>query len=104
MITQLTRTALLAISLLIATSAVAEQEIDTNWQKVKTQIDFISQQNRLIVIGDREFSVPFNTYIFNANNQPVALDTLSKGNRILVYLSRPKNGSPADIKRIEKLR
>ena len=93
MITQLTRTALLAISLLIATSAVAEQEIDTNWQKVKTQIDFISQQNRLIVIGDREFSVPFNTYIFNANNQPVALDTLSKGNRILVYLSRPKRQS-----------
>ncbi|MDA7853060.1 hypothetical protein N9A71_05865 [Porticoccaceae bacterium] len=97
-----TRVGFLVLGLSMIASAVsAEQEIDLSWQQVKTEIDFISQNNRLIVIGDREFSVPFNTYIFNAKNQPVALDRLSKGNRVLVYLNRPKNGSRAEIKRIE---
>ena len=92
----------LAFGLSMITSAVsAEQEIDPSWQQVKTEVDFISQKNRLIVIGDREFSVPFNTYILNTNNQPVALDRLSKGNIVLVYLNRPKSGSRAEIKRIE---
>ena len=92
----------LLFSLLIGTLAIpaayAEQEIDPNWKSIETSIDFIDVKQRLIVVGDREFEVPFNTYIFN-NNKAVALSALQVGNRVWLHM----DSSRSHIKRIEKL-
>ena len=92
----------LLFSLLIGTLAIpaayAEQEIDPNWKSIETSIDFIDVEQRLIVVGDREFEVPFNTYIFN-NNKAAALSALQVGNRVWLHM----DSSRSHIKRIEKL-
>jgi hypothetical protein len=94
----------LLFSFLVSTLAMpavyAEQEIDTNWKSVKTSIDFIDVKQRLIVVADREFEVPFNTYIVNSNNKAIALSKLQVGNRIWLYM----DASGSQIKRIEKLK
>jgi hypothetical protein len=94
----------LLFSFLVSTLAMpavyAEQEIDPNWKSVKTSIDFIDVKQRLIVVADREFEVPFNTYIVNSNNRAIALSTLQVGNRIWLYM----DDSGSQIKRIEKLK
>ena len=91
----------LALGLLMFTSTVsAEQGIDTSWKKYKVSISFIDTEGRLFVASDREFFVPFNTAIYNRNNQPVALSTLKVGNKIWLYLG-DKNSARPEIKRIE---
>ena len=99
------RVVCLVLGLSVAMSSVAaEQEIDPKWEKFKTTIDFVSAKQRLLVVGDREFAVPFNTHILNSNNQPVAMSDLHLDETVLVYLYRAENGSRPEIKRIVKLK
>lgn len=99
------RVVCLVLGLLVAMPSVAaEQKIDPKWEKFKTTIDFVSAKQRLLVVGDREFAVPFNTYILNSNHQPVAMSDLHSGQSILVYLYRAEDGNRPEIKRIVKLK
>jgi hypothetical protein len=88
-------------ALLVSISAVsAEQQIDPSWKKYQVIISFIDSKERVFVASDREFFVPFNTHIYNRNNQPVALSTIQVGNKIWLYLARQDNRKPK-IRRIE---
>ena len=94
----------LVSSLLVSTSAVsAEQQIDPSWKKHKVVISFIDSEERVFVASDREFFVPFNTHIYNRNNQPIALSNLEVGNKIWLYLGR-QNNRRSEIKRIETIK
>ena len=88
----------LSSGLLAMPVVAADETIDPMWKSIKTSIDFIDPIQRLIVVGDREFEVPFNTMIFNASDDPIALSSLKQGNRIWLHLDAKK----AHIKRIEK--
>jgi len=88
-------------ALLVSTSAVsAEQQIGPAWKKYQVAISFIDTEERVFVASDREFFVPFNTHIYNRNNQPIALSNLEVGNKIWLYLSMQDNRR-SEIKRIE---
>jgi len=80
----------------------AEQQIDPGWKKYLVTINYIDTEERVFVASDREFFVPFNTGIFNQNQQPIALSNLKVGNKINLYLELNTNGN-TEIKRIEKL-
>ena len=90
----------LAICLLTSLAMAADQKIDPTWKTLKTTIDFVDPKGRLIVVGDREFKVPFNTPIYDVGDKPIALSNLRVGNPIWVYL----DSSRANIKRINKLK
>ena len=79
-----------------------EQQIDPGWKKHLVTISYIDTEERVFVASDREFFVPFNTGIFNQNQQPVALSNLKVGNKIALYLNIKANGK-TEIKRIDKL-
>jgi hypothetical protein len=77
----------LALILSLASmTAVADLEIDPNWRKYSVNIDYIDIKERLFVASDREFFVPFNTPIYDAQNRPIALANLKLGNRIWLYV------------------
>lgn len=90
----------LAICLLVSTAIAADQKIDPTWKTVKTTVDFVDLEGRLIVVGDREFEVPFNTPIYAVGDKPIALSNVRVGNPIWLYL----DSSRAKIKRIDKLK
>ncbi len=88
-------------TMLVSTSAVsAEQVVDPKWKKYQVVISFIDIKERVFVASDREFFVPFNTHIYNRNNQPTALSNLKVGNKIRLYLNSSGKGR-AELIRIE---
>jgi uncharacterized protein YchJ len=88
------------VAYLVVTPAVAaEQELDPSWKKAKTTIDSVDLKHRSIVVADREFDVPFNTYIYGPDQAAIALSNLKSGNKIWLYLDK----SRSQIKRIDKI-
>jgi hypothetical protein len=104
-ISALFASAVFCISALLGSAVAisADQQIDPGWKKHKVIISFIDSEERLFVASDREFFVPFNTHIYNRNNQPIALSNLQIGNRIWLYLGNSTKGR-SEIKRIETLK
>ena len=82
---------------LLSLAAVADSEIDPRWQKYSVNISFIDIEKRLFVASDREFFVPFNTPIYDAQNRPIALANLKLGDRIWLYAEHSNSKA---IKRI----
>ena len=82
---------------LLSLAAVADSEIDPRWKKYSVNISFIDIEKRLFVASDREFFVPFNTPIYDAQNRPIALANLKLGDRIWLYAEHSNSKA---IKRI----
>jgi len=74
--------------LLISFAAVADSEIDPSWRKHHVSISFIDTEKRLFVASDREFFVPFDTPIYSAQRQAIAMTNLKRGDSIWLYVDR----------------
>ena len=83
----------------------AEPEIDPDWHRYKVALSFIDPIARLVVAGDREFVVPYNTPISNSTGQAIAIANLHQGDRVWLYLDNSivAQGT-AEAKRIERVK
>jgi hypothetical protein len=73
---------------MISLETVAEPEADPSWQKYRVGISYIDPEKRVFVASDREFFVPFNTPIDNAQGSPISLINLKLGDSIWLYVDR----------------
>ena len=103
-----TLAATMAVTLAMAASVqiiAAEPDIKPDWKKYKVGLDFVDPENRIIVAGDREFSVPFNTPIYNSDQRAIAVANLRAGTKVWLYLdNRSFNEGMTEAKRIEQVK
>lgn len=93
----------ITFAVLVTLSAAADMEIDPNWHRFSTQIDFIDSPARLMVAGDRQFTVPFNTPIYSHTGKSTAISNLREDDKIWLYLKKSgENGF--QVKRIEQIK
>ena len=73
---------------LVSLAAVADSAIDPNWQQYRVSISYMDSEKRLFVASDREFFVPFDTPIYSAQRQAIAMTNLKRGDSIWLYVDR----------------
>jgi len=96
---------LVIASLLSMHTSAAEPEIDPDWQSYKVTLSFVDPAARLVVAGDREFSLPFNTPITNSKGQAIAIANLQSGDRVWLYLDNSViDNGPTQARRIERIK
>lgn len=104
------KTVATAMAVTIATAAsvqiiAAEPDIKPNWKKYKVSLDFVDSEKRIIVAGDREFLVPFNTPIYGSDQRAIAVANLRMGTKVWLYLdNRSSNQGMTEAKRIEQVK
>ena len=96
---------LVIASLLSLHSSAAEPEIDPDWQRYTLVLSFVDPLARLVVAGDREFTLPYNTPISNSNGQAIAIANLKSGDRVWLYLDNSvTDKGPTQARRIERIK
>ncbi len=97
---------LASIQVLAAPGQNNARQIDPTWRLFDVSLSYIDRQQRLIVAGDREFSVPRATKIFNREGRRIRFNDLQAGDNIWLYLSVKANssGRPVPAERIELVR
>ncbi len=96
---------ILLLALLAINGNAAQPEIDPDWQRYKVALSFVDPKARLVVAGDRELSVPYNSPIFNSAGQAIAIANLHPGDRVWLYLDNSViHKGPAQAKRIERIK
>ncbi len=93
--------------LVVATQGIASPgspDISKSWKMFEPVLDYVDVDERRVVAGDREFSVPMNTPLFDAGGRAIALNRLQVGQQIRVYLDRNSTEPTPVAKRIELLK
>ena len=82
-------------ALLAPHGLTAEPESDATWRSYQVTLSFIDPKARIIVVADREISVPLNTPIFNHSGQAIAMANLRRGDKLWLYLDSLDRRTPA---------